>query len=232
MMDFETGGVPGTLVLVISLLTHVLLISPVIYNLVLFFTNLSFFAWHPICCVTGVGFLIMEAILSVSGEPTITSRLTRTRRIDLHWLLNVLGLSCIVAGFSIVFINKENYNRNHITTPHAKLGLSAIIIAIIVCIGGILAKNTRWVYPTVRPLFIKVCHVCLGIIAAILLLATVINGTYKSFWPGTDLGRNLVFASFVIGGFLVLIKPLLLTVRRGRSLFAPSTGPHTGPRNP
>lgn len=162
---------------------------------------------------------MMEAVFAISGEGYLSSKLSRGNRVTLHWILNASGLALMIIGFIIIIVNKNNIGKDHFVTSHAKLGLSSIIIALIVGTLGIVANNTRWLYPRVRPVLVKVTHAFGGIAITVLLLATIINGTYKASFPGSETGRSLVFASFFIVGVFIIVKPLLGAVSRSRVLF-------------
>lgn len=47
-------GSPSGLTIAFSILTHVLVVAPVIYILKLAFTTYSLFSWHPVCMSVGV----------------------------------------------------------------------------------------------------------------------------------------------------------------------------------
>lgn len=170
--------------------------------------------------MTKVGLLITEAVFSVSGEAYIASKVSRRNRVTIHWVLTTIGLAIIGIGLIIIVINKIRHDRYHFVTTHSQLGLVTIILSVLATFFGILANNTTWLYPHVRPILLKIGHALGGILVTILLIATVINGTY-SWWPGTVIGRNLVFTSFFIAGFLILVKPILGTVSRCRVVFGP-----------
>ena len=50
----EGRGFPGTVSLIVTALTHVLLLAPVIYIVALYIEHYQFFSWHPICMSVGV----------------------------------------------------------------------------------------------------------------------------------------------------------------------------------
>lgn len=168
-----------------------------------------------------VGLLIAEAVFSVSGEAYIASKLPRRNRVTIHWILHTIGLALIGIGLIIIIVNKNRNNGHHFATTHSQLGLVTIILSFLTASFGILANNTALLYPRVRPILVKIAHAFGGTAVIILLLATLINGTYSFWWPGTVTGRNLVFASLFIAGFLILIKPVLGAVSRCRVVFGP-----------
>ncbi|XP_017763991.1 PREDICTED: cytochrome b561 domain-containing protein 2-like isoform X1 [Eufriesea mexicana] len=222
MIDQPAGkGPPSAIMLVFSVLTHVLLLAPVIYILVLAFNSYSFFSWHPICMSVGVGLLITEAIFSVSGEAYLGWKVSRFNRVTIHWILHMVGLALVLVGLIIIVVNKINNNKEHFATPHAILGLVSIILAFLTAAFGIVTKNSRWLYPRFRPVLLKIVHAFGGILVTILLLATLITGTYTRWWPGGDTGRSLTFTAFFIAGFFILLKPVLGAVSRSKVVFGP-----------
>ncbi|CAL1687785.1 unnamed protein product [Lasius platythorax] len=221
MSTESNKGSPSVITLAFSILTHFLLVAPVIYILVVAFVEYSFFSWHPICMSIGVGLLITEAVFSVSGEAYIASRLPRRNRVTIHWILHTIGLIIIGIGLIIIVVNKINHNKQHFATTHSQLGLVSIILTVLTATFGILANNTVWIYPRIRPVLIKVAHACGGIGMIVLLLATLITGTYSKWWPGTVTGRDLIFASLFFAGVLILVKPILATFSRCRVIFGP-----------
>lgn len=222
MTDQPAGkGPPSAVTLVFSTLTHVLLLAPVIYILALAFENYSFFSWHPICMSLGVGLLMTEAVFSISGEAYVATKLHRKNRVTMHWILHTTGLSLMLIGLIIIVVNKIEHDKPHFATPHSILGLISIILAILTAGFGIVTNNTRWLYPRVRPVLLKILHAFGGISVTILLLATLITGLYTRWWPGSDTGRSLVFTSLFIAGFFILLKPILGAISRSRVVCAP-----------
>lgn len=171
--------------------------------------------------MTKVGLLLMEAVFSISGEAYLASKVARRNRVTMHWILHTTGLTIIGIGLIIIIVNKIQHDKYHFATTHSQFGLSTIILSTITAAFGILANNTIWIYPRVRPILVKVAHACGGIAMTILLLATLINGTYTLWWPGSVTGRNLVFASLFFAGLLILLKPILGAFSRCKVIFGP-----------
>ena len=180
----------------------------------------------------------MEAVFSVSGEAFLSHKISRASRVTIHWIMHATGLCLIFSGLIIIIVNKNMHSgHGHFESNHAILGLTTIILAALVSLFGILANNTKWLYPKVRPVLIKVFHAFGGISITILFLATEITGTYKGWLEKQrvgdhEVGRQLVFASLFIAGVLVLFKPILGAVSRTKVLVKslknpqPSTWPN------
>lgn len=133
----------------------------------------------------------------------------------------MVGLALVLVGLIIIVVNKIENNRQHFATPHSILGLVSIILAFLTAAFGIVTKNSRWLYPRFRPVLLKIVHAFGGILVTILLLATLITGTYTGWWPGGDTGRSLTFSAFFIAGFFILLKPVLGAVSRSKVVFGP-----------
>ncbi|XP_058798607.1 transmembrane reductase CYB561D2-like isoform X1 [Phymastichus coffea] len=217
-------GLSSTVAFVFSMLTHILLLVSVLYIVGLGFQNYQLFSWHPICMALSAGFLLIEGVYAISGEAFVSKKLTRKNRITLHWILHLVGLILMTIGLVITIVNKNKLGKDHFVTTHAQLGLAVFVIVWVIAAFGILANNAQWFYPTVRPVLLKVVHSCAGICMVILLLATVINGTYTKWWGksgGTETSKGLVFAALFIAGVLVIVKPIIGAIARTRVLMRP-----------
>ncbi|KAJ8675959.1 hypothetical protein QAD02_011745 [Eretmocerus hayati] len=211
----------GRFALGVSILVHLLLLLPVIYILEIAFENLNLFAWHPICMTLGAGLLIMEGVYSISGEAVLNKRLSRLSRVRLHWISNTLGLALLITGFIIIVINKNINEWPHFTTTHSIFGLVTFILVCLVALFGILANNAQWLYPRIRPALPKVIHAFFGMATMILLLVTLVLGTFSGWWYHVEAsitGRALVLAAYVIAALIILVKPIIGAIARTRML--------------
>ncbi|XP_034942360.1 cytochrome b561 domain-containing protein 2-like [Chelonus insularis] len=213
---------PRTISLIVTILAHIFLLVPVIYIIAVYSDTYSFFSWHPICMAIGAGLLINEGIFVISGEANLTNRLSRANRITTHWILNTCGLTLVFIGLIIIIVHKNNIGRSHFQTTHGQLGLSSIVIACVIASGGILANNTRWFYPRIRPIYIKVGHALGGIAMMILFIATIINGTYKYHFPGGYTGRTIIFVFLFFAAVIILFKPIIGAISRVSVILKPS----------
>ncbi|XP_074096227.1 transmembrane reductase CYB561D2 [Cotesia typhae] len=207
---------------VMTIITHALLVIPAAYIVISYFVHYDFFSWHPICMALGVGLLLMEGIFAISGESNLTTRVKRAQRVTIHWILVTSGLTLMFIGLIIAVVNKNRLNKFHFVTTHAQLGLSAIVISFVLALVGTVALNSRWVYPHVRPVVIKVAHAFGGIAMSVIFVATIINGTYKHSFPGGYVGRDIIFGCYFFGMLLLLFKPIVGAISRSRVILKPS----------
>ncbi|XP_046747666.1 transmembrane reductase CYB561D2-like [Diprion similis] len=206
--------------LCVSILAHFLILAPSIYIVVLYAqADYSLFVWHPTCFTVGCALLMTEAILAISGENLLLSKSSRVNRIRVHSLLHILGMVLMTVGFGVIIANKIRNNSNHFTSDHGKLGLTAVIVAYVVALGGVSTSYSGLLSPRVSLASLKLVHGCCGIVAIILLFATLFTGLYKRSFPGSELGVSLTVSSYVVGLFIVLIKPLYTTLVRIRGIF-------------
>lgn len=63
----------------------------------------------------------------------------RTSRIFTHSALQNLGIVCSLGGFAAIYMNKNKLGYPHFVSPHAKVGLAAVILAVGASVGGAFA---------------------------------------------------------------------------------------------
>ncbi|XP_023246214.1 cytochrome b561 domain-containing protein 2-like [Copidosoma floridanum] len=225
----ESKGPPSRFAMLVNVLTHVLLLAPVIYIVELGFENYSLFSWHPICMALGAGLLIVEGVYAISGEVYATRKVARKKRVTLHWILHLIGLLLMTAGFVVIVVNKNIHGKSHFVTLHGILGLVTFVLVWAIAGFGVLTNNAQWVYPRVRPVLLKVVHGFAGIGMTVLLLVTLVNGTFNNWWDhigASVTGRALALAAFAVAAVIVLVKPVIGAVARTRVLMkkpSPST---------
>ncbi|XP_016905375.1 uncharacterized protein LOC107993468 [Apis cerana] len=211
---------PSIIMLAFSTVTHILLLAPVIYIVILSLQPFIFFSWHVICSTLGVGLLTMEGIFCVSGDAYMNWKVSRMNRGLIHLFLNLIGLLLVLIGMVIIIIGKIEYKKSHFVTLHGIISLISIIFAILIAASGFVVVFDKCLYHgCIRPIILKIMHSFGGILAAILLLAGLITGIYTGWWPGTCLGRSLTVASFVIAACYIFLKPILGIISRCRVLF-------------
>ena len=89
----------------------------------------SFFSWHPFLMITGfIGILGSSAIIKKQGGYTNTK---------LHAILSSTGLMMAFGGLYVIYKNKENMGKEHITSIHALAGIITIAAAVLPAIAGV-----------------------------------------------------------------------------------------------
>ena len=57
-------------------------------------------------------------------------------RVNLHWILNTLGLICILLAYAAIYLKKEQNNKNHLTSWHGLLSFIAMVYTLIQYVAG------------------------------------------------------------------------------------------------
>ena len=125
-----------------------------------------------------IGFFF-QAILVFSKESSLFVNMTHKRKVNIHWILNSLGLLCVLTAFGVIYYNKNSLGKDHFTTWHGLIGIITIVYTCIQFIAGhnltilnnLFKKLTNIPYPSLAIahatsgtfLFIMICSsMCLG----------------------------------------------------------------------
>ncbi|XP_068993200.1 transmembrane reductase CYB561D2-like [Neodiprion pinetum] len=202
-----------------SFIIHLIFFGPAVYIVVLCAQlDYSLFIWHPICFTVGCCLLMTEAILGISGEALLSSKMPISSRIKLHWILHFLGLGLLAVGLGTIIAHRIQFGSLHAAFIHGKLGVFAIALALIVAMNGVLCLGTGMCCAKASITRRKVLHGCGGIFSTILILASQITGIYTSWWPSSEIDKHLTGAAYFVGGILLLAKPLHTTILRMRKV--------------
>lgn len=144
----------------------------------------------------------------------LSKYLTHQWKIRLHWFVQVIAVSCNIAGFVIEVINKDRNNRNHFTTYHGKFGLTTVLLSVLVVFGGTTALYSAALRQYVRPNLNKALHILFGGLAYIFAIVTFIFALYSTGWFKNQINQNqfieIVFiVILVITTVWLLVKPLI-----------------------
>lgn len=98
----------------------------------------SLFSWHPMLMSVGFLALMAQGIMRAIDFRRVTGE-ARTSRIFTHSALQNLGIVCSLGGFAAIYMNKNKLGYPHFVSPHAKVGLAAVILAVGASVGGAFA---------------------------------------------------------------------------------------------
>ncbi|XP_076240903.1 transmembrane reductase CYB561D2 [Calliopsis andreniformis] len=132
---------------------------------------------HVLFCSLGYVLLMSEGIVALADESISAKFLSRRGNTHVHWVLQVLGLICIVAGVGDMY----RYKTVHYRSVHALLGISSVIIMIILTLCGYPVFIAGKLRKLIRPVIIKFGHNFLGICCFVLGMASQCYG-YKYNW--------------------------------------------------
>lgn len=118
-----------------------------------------------------------EAIVVLAGENILTSAFSRQVNKNIHWVLQVLGLTCNLVGIGIMY----NAKSAHFLSTHGILGFSSLVIMCVLAIFGYPVLIAVKLRKFVRPIVIKLVHNFLGVVCFILGMLAQCYG-YRKRW--------------------------------------------------
>ncbi|GAB0095591.1 Cytochrome b561 domain-containing protein [Sergentomyia squamirostris] len=208
--------------IVINFVIHSLLLILTIYlTYVSFSQGTTLFSWHPALSTIGYVLFMSEAILSFAENNLMAGNRNFKWRIKIHWIMQTVGCTCVVAGFGVILVNKFVKNKSHFHTYHGIVGLLTIILTVLVACGGVWTKYSYDLRQYLRPVYAKLIHSVFGIILYIFVVTTLILGMNSDFFE-----RYSFTSANWIGGFIliltsiyILIDPITTAVARFKTAF-------------
>ncbi|XP_041634242.1 cytochrome b561 domain-containing protein 2 [Cheilinus undulatus] len=88
----------------------------------------SLFSWHPFLMTLAFSLFMTEAILLFSPHGSPIKRLPHKTKGRVHWILQVLCVSCAVLGLAAISYNKHLNDKPHFTSWHGFLGLLTVCV--------------------------------------------------------------------------------------------------------
>lgn len=143
-----------------------------------------------------------EAIVVLADESSLTNFLTRRAKSHVHWILQLLGAICVVAGIVPMYQVKSV----HFKSIHAILGIaSAAIMLFLVAFGYpvLVAAKLRAV---IRPVVVKFCHNFLGISCFVLGMASQCYGYKKGWLPYVSNVPNIQLICIVVTALITILS--------------------------
>lgn len=174
----------------------------------------TFFSWHPFLMTIGyVGFMF-QAILVFSNESSLFGSWDHRLKVRAHWVLNSLGLASIFVAASVIYFNKEELNRAHLTSWHGLIGFVTIVYTCGQFVAGfgltVFQFLTRKVVPYSR---LKMYHATSGTFLYVLACISMGMGIHKYWYADTDTPFYIWYLSFAFTGLLGMIVTNQVTAR-------------------
>lgn len=89
-----------------------------------------YFSWHP--------FLMTTGFVGMMGSAVVTKKLGGYTNTKLHGLLASTGTLMVAVGLYVIFDNKRNFDKPHLTSNHSVVGIIAIAGCFtVMLIGGV-----------------------------------------------------------------------------------------------
>ncbi|KOC66402.1 hypothetical protein WH47_08795 [Habropoda laboriosa] len=172
----------------LDLVNHILIVCLTAFTLYHSLPSASAFNLHVTLCTLGYVLLMSEAILILAGESILTNFLTHRAKKHLHWILQVLGVACTVAGVVLIFCKKSV----HFRSTHAILGITSVSLMLFLTLFGYPVFTLRF-RNIVRPVLTKFGHNLLGMLCFTIGIAAQCYG-YKKFGSWTSETKNMCIA--------------------------------------
>lgn len=113
-------------------------------------------------------FLMTQSFLVFYSENVWSKDHSRKTQKTLHWILQAIGSTAVIAGIIIEIINRCQTKKLHFTTEHSIIGLIAGILTSIGILNGISALWSIELRKYARPVYLKLAHNFTGILAFVL----------------------------------------------------------------
>lgn len=171
--------------------------------LTLFYSARSFgtLDLHITLCSIGYILLMSEGIIWLAGEDLITGLISRRARSHMHWVLQGLGLVCVIAGVVVMFMVK----KFHFKSNHAILGISSLVIMMFLAVWGYPVFVAAKLRKLVKPVIIKFAHNLLGIVCFVLGMAAQILGYQMHWLPRVSSVPHLQVVAVVLTAIIIIL---------------------------
>lgn len=145
-----------------------------------------------------------EAIVALAGDNILTRYFTHGTKKHLHWILQLLGLICVIAGVVLMYRVK----RIHFKSNHAILGITSLIIMILLTVTGYPVFIATKLRKVIRPVTIKFGHNFLGLSCFAIGMASQCLGYWKF--------RTMNISSKVDARYICIIVSIVIVVLSAR----------------
>ncbi|CAH2008817.1 unnamed protein product [Acanthoscelides obtectus] len=205
----------------LTVIAHITVVTFVILIVYLCLTRpFEFFTWHPLLMSLGWMLLMYEGIIVISKENPIGHYfgLTHDLKNFWHWVLITAASFLVLAGFAVVYTNKNQEGKDHFTSWHGLFGLLSIIICFPSVVNGTATLWEPKLKNVLDPYVTKLIHQCFGTVAIIFGGLCSILSVYSN-WFAVASHRNkymyLVGIVCTVYSFIwILQRPLLKCYRK------------------
>ncbi|XP_047439098.1 transmembrane reductase CYB561D2 [Mugil cephalus] len=111
-----------------AVLTHFICVFFTAFIAVLSRPGTSWFSWHPFFMTLAFCFLMTEAVLLFSPHASLIKKFSHKTKGRVHWVLQVLCVSCAALGLAAISYNKHLNGKPHFTSWHGLLGLFTVCV--------------------------------------------------------------------------------------------------------
>ncbi|XP_076678760.1 transmembrane reductase CYB561D2 [Andrena cerasifolii] len=185
-----------------DLVNHVLIICVTVFLLSYSLQSFTTMNLHVTLCTLGYVLLMSEAIVVLAGESILTNFLTRRAKSHVHWVLQVLGLICTVAGVVVMYQVKSV----HFRSVHALLGIASVVIMVLLAVCGYPVFIAAKLRNLIRPVIIKFGHNLLGICCFVLGMTSQCYGYKKGWLPNVSKVPNVQCICIILTAVITVLS--------------------------
>ncbi|XP_061179166.1 transmembrane reductase CYB561D2-like [Saccostrea echinata] len=151
----------------------------------------SLFSWHPTLMAVAMGLLMFEAITVFSPSSSLIISWQRPTKANIHGYMMAASLFAAIAGFLVIYYNKQLNNKEHFTTWHGTMGFITLLWACVQTLGGLLLKY-NWLIKSwkIRLVDMKLYHATSGLCAFTLVSVTLVLALFSDWFSSVATGTS------------------------------------------
>ncbi|KAI8764252.1 cytochrome b561 domain-containing protein 2 [Biomphalaria glabrata] len=178
----------------VSHLSAIVFPAIIIYSVV---PGSSLFSWHPTLMSIAFSLLTLEGIIIFSQNSSLFPNMSRASKASIHYLVMGSAVTCALVGFYVIYLNKENAGKSHLTSWHGFLGAITVGYACLQSTGGSLAKYYNYTkrFLNVKLADLKLYHATSAVLLYILITVTMLLSLQTS-WALNSIPNLLWYACF------------------------------------
>ncbi|XP_029042569.1 probable transmembrane reductase CYB561D1 [Osmia bicornis bicornis] len=192
----------GTCVTAVDLINHILIVGVTVFLLYYSMRSFGVTDLHVTLCTVGYVLLMSEAIVVLADGSSLTNFLTRRAKSHVHWILQLLGAICVVAGIVPMYQAKTF----HFQSIHAILGIASTVIMLFLVAFGYPVFVAAKLRAVIRPVVIKFSHNFLGISCFVLGMASQCYGYKKSWLTYVSHVPNIQLICIVVTALITILS--------------------------
>lgn len=123
-----------------------------------------------------------EAILFFSTESSLVPKVQRPTKVNYHVATMIASIACGIAGFSVIYVNKNLSGKDHFTSWHGTFGLIVICYMFVQALGGIITRYPKLMGGKIKPANLKLYHATSGLFLFSMVCATLFLALFSNWF--------------------------------------------------
>nr|XP_022296974.1 cytochrome b561 domain-containing protein 2-like isoform X2 [Crassostrea virginica] len=159
-----------------------------------------------------MGLLMFEAITVFSPSSSLIVSWQRSTKANIHGFMIAASMCAAIAGFIVIYYNKELNNKEHFTTWHGTMGLITFVWACVQCTGGVLLKY-NWLISSwkIRLADMKLYHATAGLCAFTFVSVTIVLALFSDWFNSVAMGTTWWGAFATLGCLSLMVMQQITT---------------------